>query len=71
MAKEKGIDVHFDGPTLEQIEEIERLSGKPILAILRESVHRAHWIYKELTNGAQLWIGGPDPDGPKCEVVFK
>jgi len=70
MAKEKGFDVHFDGPILEQIEEIERLSGKSILTILRESVHRSNWLYKELTNGAELWIVGPDPDEPMREVFF-
>ena len=70
MARERRINVCFDGPTLEQIQEIERLTGKGILTILRESVHRSNWLYKELTNGAELWIVGPDPDEPMREVVF-
>lgn len=71
MARERRIDVRFEGPTLAQIEEIERLSGKPIPAILRESVNLWNWLYKERSHGARLLILGPDPEASLREVVFK
>jgi hypothetical protein len=71
MAKERRIDVRFDGPTLAQIEEIERLSGKSIPAILRECVNLANWLYKERKNGARLLLAEPGADAALREVVFK
>ena len=65
------IDVRFYGPTLEQIEEIERLSGKSVPAILRESVNVFNWLYKELRSGAKLQLQRPGAHGPASEVVFK
>ncbi len=69
MAKEKRINVRFDGSTLAQIEELERLSGKSALAILRESVNLSNWLFKERNNGARLLLEGPGAD--TREVVFK
>ncbi len=70
MFRKKRLDMRFVGPTLAQIEEIERLSGKSIGAIVSESVNVWNWLYKERLNGAQLQIQGPDPDAPPREVVF-
>ncbi len=70
MARERRIDVRFEGPTLAQIEEIERLSGKSIPAILRECVNLSNWLYKERLNGAQLLLLGPESDPALREVVF-
>jgi hypothetical protein len=70
MAEKRQVGIRFDGKTLAQIEEIERLSGKPILAILRELVNQYNWLYKERSHGAQLQIVGPDPDASPLEVVL-
>jgi hypothetical protein len=71
MARERRIDVRFDGPTLQQIEEIERLSGKSVLAILRESVNLSNWLYKERRNGARLLLLEGSDDPALREVVFE
>ena len=71
MTKQRRIDVRFDGPTLAQIEEIARLSGKSIPAILRESVNLSNWLFKERISGARLLLAGPGPDASVREVVFK
>jgi hypothetical protein len=71
MAKERQIHMRFDGPTLAQIEEIERLSGKSIPAILRECVNLTNWLYKERKNGARLLLAGPGSGASPREVVFK
>jgi hypothetical protein len=52
MFRKKRLDMRFVGPTLAQIEEIERLSGKSIGAIVSESVNVWNWLYKERLNGA-------------------
>jgi hypothetical protein len=70
MARERQIDVRFYGPTLAQIEEIERLSGKSVPAILRESVNLSNWLYKERLNGARLLLLGPESDPEMREVDF-
>jgi hypothetical protein len=71
MAGARKIDVRFEGSTLRQIEEIGRLSGKPIPAILRESVNLTNWLYKERSQGARLLLAGPGAETPLREVVFK
>ena len=71
MARERRIDVRFYGPTLAQIEEIERLSGKSVPAILRESVNLTNWLYKELRTGAKILVQRPGAGGSPREVVFK
>jgi len=71
MARERRIDVRFDGPTLAQIEELERLSGKSVLAILRESVNLSNWLYKERLNGARLLLLQGSDDPTLREVVFE
>jgi hypothetical protein len=59
MARERPIDVRLHGPTLAQIEEIERLSGKSIPAILCESVNLWNWWCKQrLDDGVLLRVAG-------------
>jgi hypothetical protein len=70
MTKGRPIDVHFYGPTLAQIEELERLSGKSELEVLCESVNLWNWIYKELRTGAKFQVRRPGA-GASVEVVFK
>jgi hypothetical protein len=72
MFGEKQIDVRFDGVTLAQIEELERLSGgKSALAVLRESVNLTNWMYKQLAGGACLVLRlGSGDDAPEWEVVL-
>ncbi len=69
MAESKQINVRFYGPTLEEIEELERLTGKTVSEILRESVHLNNWVHKERKGGARILIERPGAD-PR-EVVFK
>jgi len=71
MAEKKQINVRFDGPTLAQIEEIERLTGKSVSEILRESVNLSNWLHKERTSGARILVERPGSDTPLREVVFK
>jgi hypothetical protein len=71
MAGKKQINVRFDGPTLAQIEEIERLTGKSVSEILRESVNLSNWMYKERKNGARILIERPEAEPSLREVVFK
>jgi hypothetical protein len=71
MAKGRPIDVRFYGPTLAQIEELERMSGKSISEILRESVNLSNWLCKELRSGAKLLVRRPGAGGAPVEVVFK
>lgn len=70
MAGKKQVNVRFDGPTLAQIEEIERMTGKNISEILRESVNLSNWFHKERNDGAKILIERPD-GAPLREVVFK
>ena len=71
MAEKKQVNVRFDGPTLAQIEEIERLTGKNISEILRESVNLSNWWHKEVNSGSKILIERPGSDIPLREVVFK
>ncbi len=71
MAGRRPVEVRFYGPTLAQIEEIERLSGKSVPAILRESVNVFNWLYKELQTGAKFLVKRPGSGGAASEVVFK
>ena len=68
------INIYFDGPTLAQIEELERLTGKDTLAILRECVHLSNWLCKEWKNGARLMLfpgsGADFSMEEAAEVVF-
>lgn len=70
MARATRIDVRFEGPTLAQLEEMERLSGKSIPVILRECVNLSNWLYKERLNGALLMLLGPESDPALREVVL-
>ncbi len=69
MAESKQINVRFFGPTLEEIEELERITGKTVSEILRESVHLNNWVQKERKSGARILIERPGSD--LREVVFK
>ena len=69
MAKGRPVDVRFYGPTLAQIEEMERLSGKSVSEVLCESVNLWNWIYKELRTGAKFLV--QRPGASRREVVFK
>ena len=69
MAESKQINVRFFGPTLEEIEELERITGKTVSEILRESVHLNNWVQKERKGGARILIERPGSD--LREVVFK
>jgi hypothetical protein len=71
MAEKKQINVRFDGPTLAQIEEIARLTGKSVSEILRESVNLSNWLQKERNSGARILIERPGTAEPLREVVFK
>jgi hypothetical protein len=71
MLDRRQIDVRFDGPTLAQIEEIERLTGKSVSMILRESVNFTNWLYKEWQTGARFLIERPGSETPLQKVVFR
>ncbi len=69
--RERRINIYFDGPTLAQIEELARLTGKDTLAILRGCVNLSNWLYKERKNGARLMLlPGSGADSSMEEVVF-
>ena len=68
MAESKQINVRFFGPTLKQIEELERLTGKSVSEILRESVNLSNWLQKERKDGARILIERPGSE--LREVVF-
>jgi hypothetical protein len=67
--EKRRINVRFEGPTLAQIEEIERLTGKSVPMILRESVNLANWLVKEWQEGARLLV--ERPGSPLRKVVFR
>lgn len=71
MAEKKQINVRFDGPTLEQIQEIERMTGKSVSEILRESVNLSNWLLKERKDGARLLIERPGSQVPIREVLLR
>lgn len=71
MFKKKQFDVRLHGPTLEQIEELERLTGQSIVAILRESVHLCNWLCKERKKGTKITVEQPGSGMARRDLVFK
>ena len=71
MVKKKRFDVRLHGPTLEQIEELQRLTGQSIVAILRESVNLSNWLCKERKKGTRILVQQPGSGMARRELVFK
>ena len=69
MSTSKQVNVRFDGEALEQLRELERLTGKSLSDVLRESVNLSNWLHKERKAGTRVLLERPG-EQPR-EVVLR